>query len=382
MGRKYAPDQDMATIYRKLVECYTSVYDYQKAYDMARLGYEVSKTKAIRLRLIHRMAFAQLKLGNYEKTEELCLLYIKVRGGTDTTRNMTEEDNEMRIIHCIVDERYFEADSLIRSMDNFHAIRQLRLHIALYQRGKVWDKMASERERYYRMRIANQDSMNLQDVAGISVDLYNMKTLIDHRRLETERQRILNERQRTEIDNANLKLSNTHLLLDNSSLELGRTRAEADRLRLANANKRLETERLKSRIAAAQARHETFRLHAITAFAVLAVLIIAALMYVRIHRRITRRLRSIHNRLAINHIALKKARNQAVAASNVKTVLLQNMKRDVNIPLNAITGFAQLIADNSTDCTPEERAEYFRQIRENTDRMLVIVRDVLEKAQK
>ena len=71
-----------------------------------------------------------------------------------------------------------------------------------------------------------------------------------------------------------------------------------------------------------------------------------------------------------------------MAASNVKTRLLQNMKRDVNIPLNAIAGFAQLIADNGAECTPEERAEYFRQISENTDRMLAIVKDVLEKAQK
>lgn len=276
VGRKYAPDQDMATIYRKLVECYSSVYEYQKAYDVARLGYEVSKTRSIRLRLIHRMAFAQMKLGNYEKVEELYRQYITVRGGTDTTRNMTEEDNEMRIIHRIADGRYAEADSLINSMDSFYTTRKLRLHIALFQKMGDLQKMAALRDQYYEIRIANQDSMNLQDVVGISADLYNLKALTENRRLETERQRIANERQRTLIDNTNLELSNTHLLLNNSSLELGRTRAEADRLRLANANKRLETERIKSRIAAAKARHDTFKLHATTAIAVVAVLIIAA----------------------------------------------------------------------------------------------------------
>lgn len=382
VGRKYAPDQDMATIYRKLVECHLSVYEYQKAYDVARLGYEVGKTKSIRLRLINRMAFAQMKLGNYEKAEELYRQYVTVRGGTDTTRNMTEEDSEMRIMHRITTGQYAEADSLIKGMDSLYNTMKLRLHIALFQKMGEWKKMAALRSQYYERRIANQDSMNLQDIVGISADLYDLKALTENRRLETERQRIANERQRTLIDNTNLELSNTHLLLDNSSLELGRARAEADRLRLANANKRLETERIKSRIAAAQARHDTFRLHATTAIAVVAVFIIAALMYVRIHRRITRNLRRIHNRLAINHIELKEARNKAVAASNVKTRLLQNMKRDVNIPLNAIAGFAQLIADNSAECTPEERAEYFRQISENTDRMLAIVKDVLEKAQK
>lgn len=295
---------------------------------------------------------------------------------------MTEEDSEMRIMHRIITGQYAEADSLIKGMDNFYDTIKLRLHIALFQKMGEWKKMAALRNQYYERRIANQDSMNLQDIVGISADIYNQKALIDNRRLETERQRIANEHQRVEIANASLELSNTRLSLDNSSLELGRTRADADRMRLANANKRLETARLKSRIEEERVRHETFSLHAMTAIAVVIVLIVAAFLYMRVHRRVTRHLRRLHNRLAVNHAELKEARNRAMAASGVKTALIQNMTRDINIPLDSITGFAQLLADSKAAYTKEERAEYFRQIRENTDRMLAIVKDVLEKAQK
>lgn len=386
IGTKYVKDQDIGTVYRKLADCYGEQFDYQHMYSVAKKGYDGARTSSLRMRLLRHMAFAQLKMQNYDNVEECYRLFVKANGGPVNTYKADFTNCEMAVMHEIATRRFDKAqhliDSLYTSLADTKKVPITRLDIELARREGDLQSMATEREAFYLGRIALQDAVSVKELLRLNAQLYNQRLEINNRQLAIERQRVLNERQRSDIANANLELTNTRLSLRNSSLELSHTKADADRLRLATSNKHLEAERLRSKIEEESTRHSTFQLYAGAAVAVVFVLLVGGIRLMRLYRRVTRRLRHAHKQLASNQNELREARNHAVAADQAKTILLQNMTRDINTPLNAIAGFSTLIAERGHAYTAEERREFFQQIRSSTDQLLRIVGDALEKAQK
>lgn len=385
VGKKYVKDQDLGTVYRKLADCYGLQFNYQRMYETARTGYAGARTNIMRMRLLCHMAFAQLKMQNYDKVEECYRLFVKANGGPVNTYKTDFTNCEMVIMHNIAirnfDMVHHLLDSLKGTPNNPRTESVMRLRIEAYRRKGDLRMMSQARRAFYRHRLALQDAVSAKELLGLNAQLYNRKLEIDNRQLAIERQRVLNERQRSDIANAHLELTNTRLSLRNSSLELNRTKSDADLLRLATSNKHLEAERLRSKIAEEDARHHTFQLYTGAAVAVVVVLLVGGIYLMRLYRRITRRLKHTHEQLADNHRELREARNRAVAADRAKTTVLQNMTRDINIPLDAIAGFSTFLAEHDRAYTPDERREFFRQIRSNTDKLLRIVGDALEKAQ-
>ena len=380
-GQKYLPGQDLSQTRLKLANCYSSRFDYPNLYATAQNGFREARTKKFRLKFLTEMMFAAMKLGQTDKARECYDEYVKINGPVKET---SEEmwDYRTLIMKCILDGDYVRAQELMDGFPNGYGRYLIRLSMLRSEAKGDMKALAEQKTFFYRRWIELKDEVMSQNMAELSASFFNQKHDMETGLLTLERQRMANERQRAEIDLSNLQIANTELSLRNSSLELGRTKAKADLLRLAADKKRLEAGRLKNRGSDEHARRTTAELRIWTVIAVILVLLVAAIHVLAIHRRTTRRLAGLHKQLASNNVEFAEARNRAVAADNVKTALIQNMTRDVNIPLNAITGFAQLIADRKATYSPEERAEYFRQIRDNTDRMLAIVRDVLEKAQK
>ncbi len=386
IGRKYVKDQDLGTVYRKLAECYGQRFDYQRMYDVARTGYSVARTNNMRMRLLRHMTFAQFKMQNYDKVEECYRLFVKACGGVANLNDKEFCIPEMVIIHSIVSKDFDRADRLIDSMlyktRMPNVIPLKRLLIERFRRSGDLDLMARARDDYYFRRVNMMDSVDFNALLGFDAQLFNQRLEIENRQLSIEHQRESNERQRAAINNTNLELANTQLSLSNSDLELQRTNANARLLRLANYKKQLEASRLRSQMEENEARRKTFHLYVGLAIGVVVVLLLGGLLILRLYRRINHRLRDSYTQLAANYRELRDARNHAVAADRAKTVVLNNMTRDINVPLNSIVGFSQLMADEKGGNTQQERAEYFRQIRANTDQLLGIVGEALEKAQQ
>ncbi|MBO4634720.1 MAG: HAMP domain-containing histidine kinase [Bacteroidales bacterium] len=78
--------------------------------------------------------------------------------------------------------------------------------------------------------------------------------------------------------------------------------------------------------------------------------------------------------------SLKKARNMAQKASNLKSAFIQNMSHEVRTPLNAITGFSQLLCLPDGYLTEEEKQEYMSYILNNSHLLTVLVNDLLSMA--
>ena len=75
--------------------------------------------------------------------------------------------------------------------------------------------------------------------------------------------------------------------------------------------------------------------------------------------------------------SMKKARNLAQKASNMKTAFIQNMSHEVRTPLNAITGFSQLICLPDGCISEEEKNEYLGHIINNSQLLTMMMNDML-----
>jgi len=73
---------------------------------------------------------------------------------------------------------------------------------------------------------------------------------------------------------------------------------------------------------------------------------------------------------------LKIAYDKAEAENQQKTIFLANMSHDIRTPLNAISGFSNLLTESITP--DEDQEEYIRLINENSDLLLNLVNDVLD----
>ncbi|MBR4809518.1 MAG: HAMP domain-containing histidine kinase [Bacteroidales bacterium] len=76
--------------------------------------------------------------------------------------------------------------------------------------------------------------------------------------------------------------------------------------------------------------------------------------------------------------SLRKARNMAENASNIKTAFIQNMSHEFRTPLNSIVGFSQLLCMPDGYVSDEEKAEYLSYIHNNSQLLTVMVKDMLD----
>ncbi|MBQ9476321.1 MAG: HAMP domain-containing histidine kinase [Bacteroidales bacterium] len=73
----------------------------------------------------------------------------------------------------------------------------------------------------------------------------------------------------------------------------------------------------------------------------------------------------------------EKARLQAEHANRMKTMFIQNMSHEVRTPLNAVLGFAQLLALPDGCNTEEEKAEYLSYVTNNAQMLTMLIGDIL-----
>ncbi len=73
---------------------------------------------------------------------------------------------------------------------------------------------------------------------------------------------------------------------------------------------------------------------------------------------------------------MRKARAVAENANQMKTAFIQNMSHEVRTPLNAITGFSQLLCTPDGYLTAEEKAEYLNNVKNNAQLLTMMMNDM------
>lgn len=92
-------------------------------------------------------------------------------------------------------------------------------------------------------------------------------------------------------------------------------------------------------------------------------------------------LQSEKNNLLETQQELIMARNQAERANRTQTQFIQNMRHEILSPLNAITGFSQLIVDSVPESMRKELDRYAGIISVNSELLRTLVSDVLDISQ-
>lgn len=74
---------------------------------------------------------------------------------------------------------------------------------------------------------------------------------------------------------------------------------------------------------------------------------------------------------------MERVRDEAREESKAKDMFVQNMSHEVRTPLNAVVGFAQLLAMPPEYLTDQERDEYTQHIQHNSNMLTMLIDDIL-----
>ena len=94
---------------------------------------------------------------------------------------------------------------------------------------------------------------------------------------------------------------------------------------------------------------------------------------------LTDELQAANQRLRQKHNELEEARQQAEAASRLKSEFLANTSHELRTPLNGMIGFLRLILDGMAD-DPEEQDEFLQEAHKSALHLLNLINDVLDIA--
>lgn len=116
---------------------------------------------------------------------------------------------------------------------------------------------------------------------------------------------------------------------------------------------------------------------------ILAGILIVSVVFGVVQLRTSRRLRHSqealmrkNDELARSEESLRMAKNEAEQASRMKSVFIRNVTHEIHTPLNAIVGFAPLVADKIAPHDAEARA-YMEIVQDNSRYLQKLVEDVL-----
>ena len=109
----------------------------------------------------------------------------------------------------------------------------------------------------------------------------------------------------------------------------------------------------------------------LSSMAVMALLIIGFLVFIFLRNRSSIRLEEAYQQLEV-------ANAQAEEASRVKTAFLQQISHEVRTPINAISGFGQLLTTPGVELDEQSRQQINAGVVENTNRITGLINKILD----
>lgn len=352
--QQHLPEQDPSTITSRMAELYSSIGDRDKTMEYAHYTLKHAKTEKPRIDAHFIIAKELYKSG---KTEEFLAYYRQHHMDELKQKQYSIVGHTVHTFYLMAQQRYDEAK---RSADStrYDYDRNHLLGLVCEARGDYKGALQYLRSQY-RYLDSIKYILQTEDLAEFDAQLSNEK-------LKQEAQALQLANTELDLQNAQLSLRNTQIALAESHSKAEISRINAEKARLELEKRELEVEQLKSQ-------SEQDRLLSNSILISILLIIAGIIAYTYQHLRNERKLKQKNKELIM-------ARDRAQQSEQMKTRFIQNMSHEIRTPLNSIVGFSELLSTPGLELNEEERAEYSRLVRHNSQLLTTLINDVLDLA--
>ena len=272
-----------------------------------------------------------------------------------------EKERLLEAMRLVFDNHMDEANKLAKEKLTESEYRHLAT-VILTNMGDWAETMTSyneERNLFFeeRANVFEADKAEMKELIGNNeLEASNVRLRLEAARLEIEHNKAVAELNKYEE-------AQRQLLATNNQLAISKMRA----------NKQLEStfgkrNAMSRKQHTADARQATVTIVLAVFFTLLVVVV--SFLYKRASRMNARRLRA-------KNAELEEARKRAEVSDKMKSMFIQNMSHEIRTPLNAIVGFSQLLLTPDMEFGMDEREEFGRIIRTNSELLTTIVGDII-----
>src|SRR5574344_1000450 len=351
---------------------YYNKHDYTNALkylDIAEKSYKGQNAEIVSANIYKALVY--IELNKMDLAEKIYNKYDFINSKRNI-RSIAEVlfKTEMLLYHNKID----EAESFINEYITTNDAEKYRMLSKVYQYKRDYEKAL----KYYNLYTIANDSIH--DIINSTI-LADFNARLGNDRLTKDKQTLLIRQLEYQRSIIQEKSKVTSLNLINRELELGAQKNLLAKERSENMVKqqKRQNEIDKEKAKRSQEHSELMRLKAeshtkniayiigisITFFLTVAFFIIAWIIKTK------------NKKLIRTHKDLIKARRRAEETDALKTTFIQNMSHEIRTPLNAISGFSQIIANDSEDLSKEEKKRFSELIISNSELISVLVNDVL-----
>ena len=272
-----------------------------------------------------------------------------------------DKEQKMEIYRMLIDGERDKAISI--AQEAFSPYQFAHLLVTMHINRDEWKEACetAKAEKGYRMleevRTFERDRAEMNDIIGInSLEADNLRL-----RLEAARLDIVENKARAELEKS--LTEKQELLNANNRLTLSRLMAEGS---LDSASYK------KSKMTLEQRKVQELQ----TSVFVVVVVALAILLFLFVVIYLVLSLRYAHH-LEKKNKEIKEAKVHAEHSDRMKTMFIQNMSHEIRTPLNAIVGFSQLMLSPDIELDDDERQEFARTIRHNSELLTTLVGDII-----
>ncbi len=371
----YNIKHDTGIDYKRIVECYIIVGHFEKALATADKGLQVSNSRQSISGLYGYKAFAMFMLDrdrdfidNYNHFK-----HLQSEGAPDVQPLVV---NCLDVMKLIYDGKYKEVDERMKK-PGMGAFKQY-VEIAYYKRRGEYEKVLEA------MRAMN---INLygNSTGSLAANGEQMSASVNNNLVGLDKERAEGVNSRLKLISTNLELKNTELELTRfkDAEQLALVAAEAKRLSLNNQkllSRQLRDSLARTRLQRAEdeQRQRANRVHMWMLFIAASVLTLLGLRYLLRNSKMTHELGRTNDNLQATLKNLSVANDQAQESDRQKTKFIQSMSHEIRTPLNAIVGFSQILTDDDSQLSEEERKNITDIINNNSEVLNTLVNDILD----
>lgn len=372
--KKYNIKHDLGIDYKRIIECYIIVWQFNDALKQIDKGLESSTYEPSISGLWGYKAFALFML---DRDSEFRTAYGKYKSYTNVNPDiMPFIGNCLEAMKLIDEGKGAEAEKKMEKTD-MGAFR-LFVEIAYNKRKNRLPNVLDAMQKLNISMYGNSKNSFIADWARLSSEITNNLN-------ELDKQRAANRLSKLEITQTRLKIKNNDLEMAHLRSEESLALTNAENKRMSYNNQVLKAKRLNDSLLKQQmsrkVKEQELRANRIRYMVVLtmiAVITIMAYLYLQRNEKLTEKLKHTRKSLKDTLESLSKANDKAQEADRMKTKFVRNMSHEIRTPLNAIVGFSQVLSEMGEQMDMKERKEMAQIITNNSDILTTLINDILD----